>query len=67
MLFLSLNRISETGFLRYSRSEKQNKSTLHFVFRSLNRIFEINSKILALVAKKYSSKLDIFLLVYSYL
>ena len=30
-------------------------------------IFEINSKVLALVAKKYSSKLDIFLLVYSYL
>ena len=40
MLFRSLNRISETGFLRYSRSEKQNKSTLHFVFRSLNRISE---------------------------
>ena len=29
MLFLSLNRISETEFLRYSRSEKQNKA--HFV------------------------------------
>ena len=30
-------------------------------------IFEINSKVLALVAKKYSSKLDIFLLVYYYI
>ena len=30
-------------------------------------IFEINSKILSLVAKKYSSKLDIISLIYSYL
>ena len=37
------------------------------VFATEICIFEINSKVLSLIAKKYSSKLDIFLLVYSYL
>ena len=37
------------------------------VFATEICIFEINSKVLSLVAKKYSSKLDIISLIYLYL
>ena len=37
------------------------------IFTQVLRIFEINSKILSLVAKKYSSMLDIISIIYSYL
>ena len=52
---------------RYFHSLQKNIQASLILFHSFIRIFEINSKILSLVAKKYSSKLDIISLVYLYL
>ena len=67
MLFRSLNRISETGFLRYLHSLQKNIQASLISFYSFIRIFELKLENTFTRWEKIFKQLDIFSLVYSYI